>query len=111
MLPTTGQVGRRRATFFSSSSLSPSGSAITLKRRLSSSLEGARAMGSSRADHTQFRLPRQPQILALSESGKEAVVEALSRYSADFSQAREFVVEYQEYLRSQAEAEKHEGQD
>lgn len=51
-------------------------------------------------DHTQFRLPRQPQILALTETGEGAVVEALSRRSTDFAQAREARIEIEEYLRS-----------
>jgi hypothetical protein len=61
-------------------------------------------------DHTQFRVPRQPQIIGLEATDKMAVVEALSQRSADFKQAREFVIEYEEYLRSQAEAEQQEGQ-
>lgn len=51
-------------------------------------------------DHNQFRLPRQPQVIALTETSKEAVVEALSERSADFKNAREFKIEYEEYLRS-----------
>lgn len=51
-------------------------------------------------DHTQFRVPRQPRILALHETGKEDVVAALSLKSADFSEALEFTAEYEEYLRS-----------
>lgn len=38
-------------------------------------------------DHTGFRIPRQPQIIALKETSKEAVVEALSQRSADFRNA------------------------
>ncbi|MDP4095391.1 DUF6022 family protein [Paenibacillus sp. P96] len=52
-------------------------------------------------DHTQFRVPRQPRILALNETNKEDVVAALSLMSPDFGQALEFTVEYEEYLRSQ----------
>jgi Family of unknown function (DUF6022) len=52
-------------------------------------------------DHTQFRVPRQPQIIALSETSKEDVVAALSLRSTYFKQAKEFTVEYEEYLRSQ----------
>jgi hypothetical protein len=52
-------------------------------------------------DHTQFRVPRQPQLIALTETGKEAVEAALSQRSADFNQAREWSVEYEEYLREQ----------
>lgn len=51
-------------------------------------------------DHSQFHIPRQPAIIALAEIGQEPVVAALSQYSADFKQAREFKVEYAEYLRS-----------
>lgn len=51
-------------------------------------------------DHTQFRLPRQPQAIALTETSKEAVVAALSERSTDFKNALEFQVEYAEYLQS-----------
>lgn len=51
-------------------------------------------------DHTQFHVPRQPQIIALTETGKEAVVEALSRRSADFARAREASIEIAEFLES-----------
>ena len=51
-------------------------------------------------DHTQFRVPQKPQIIALTETSKEAVVEALSHRSADFKNALEFKIEYEEYLRS-----------
>ncbi|HXV98187.1 MAG TPA: DUF6022 family protein [Anaerolineae bacterium] len=51
-------------------------------------------------DHTQFRIPRQPQIIALAETSQQAVVEALSRRSADFKNAREAKIEIAEYLRS-----------
>ncbi|HEY0606907.1 MAG TPA: DUF6022 family protein [Herpetosiphonaceae bacterium] len=51
-------------------------------------------------DHTEFRVPRPPEILALTETGKDAVVAALSRHSSDFSQAREASIEIEEYLRS-----------
>ncbi|MFC4075969.1 DUF6022 family protein [Salinithrix halophila] len=53
-------------------------------------------------DHTQFRVPRQPQIIALRETGKKDVVAALSLRSVDFKQACEFTVEYEEYLRNQS---------
>ncbi|MBD1380206.1 DUF6022 family protein [Metabacillus arenae] len=56
-------------------------------------------------DHTQFRVPRQPQIISLSETSKEAVVEALSLRSDEFKHALEFTVEYEEYLRSQGSSE------
>lgn len=51
-------------------------------------------------DHTQFRLPRAPQIIALTEVGEEAVVAALSARSADFRTAREARIEIAEYLQS-----------
>ncbi|HAX78874.1 MAG TPA: hypothetical protein DCY88_24360 [Cyanobacteria bacterium UBA11372] len=51
-------------------------------------------------DHTQFRIPQKPQIIALTETSKEAVVEALSQRSADFKNSLEFQIEYAEYLRS-----------
>jgi hypothetical protein len=51
-------------------------------------------------DHTQFRLPRQPQVIALTETSKEAVVAALSERSSDFKHALEFQIEYAEYLQS-----------
>jgi hypothetical protein len=50
-------------------------------------------------DHTQFRIPRQPQIIALAEIGKEAVVEALSQRSEDFKNTLEFTLEYALYLK------------
>ncbi|OBZ17860.1 MULTISPECIES: DUF6022 family protein [Bacillales] len=52
-------------------------------------------------DHTQLRIPRQPRIIALTETGKDAVVAALSLLSSDFEQALEFTEEYAAYLRSQ----------
>ncbi|PAD66218.1 hypothetical protein CHH83_25135 [Bacillus sp. 7586-K] len=51
-------------------------------------------------DHTQFRVPRKPQIIAISETSKEDVVAALSLRSDDFKRAPEFTVEYEEYLKS-----------
>jgi hypothetical protein len=51
-------------------------------------------------DHTQFRIPRPPQILALTETSQEAVVKALSHRSVDFKNAREAKIEIAEYLRS-----------
>ncbi|MBV9786704.1 MAG: hypothetical protein JOZ51_00910 [Chloroflexi bacterium] len=51
-------------------------------------------------DHTEFRVPRPPAILALTETGKDAVVDALSRHSSDFNQAIEASIEIAEYLRS-----------
>lgn len=51
-------------------------------------------------DHTQFRIPQKPQIIALTETSKEAVVDALSHRSAEFKNALEFNVEYAEYLQN-----------
>jgi len=51
-------------------------------------------------DHTQFRVPRAPQVIALVETGKQAVIEALSQRSEDFKQAREAKIEIAEYLQS-----------
>ena len=51
-------------------------------------------------DHTCFRLPRAPGVIALTETGKEAVIDALSRRSADFAAAREASIEIAEYLQS-----------
>jgi hypothetical protein len=50
-------------------------------------------------DHTQFRLPRPPKLFALTETGKEAVVAALSQRSEDFKNALEFPEEYALYLK------------
>jgi hypothetical protein len=51
-------------------------------------------------DHTQFRLPRAPRIIALAETGKRAVIAELSRRSTDFRDAREASIEIAEYLQS-----------
>ncbi|MUL37982.1 DUF6022 family protein [Gloeocapsopsis dulcis] len=51
-------------------------------------------------DHTQFRLPHQPQVIALTETSKEGVVKVLSKRSTDFKNALEFQIEYAEYLHS-----------
>lgn len=51
-------------------------------------------------DHTGFRVPRAPGILALAETGG-CVVAALSARSADFAAAREASVEIAEYLATQ----------
>lgn len=51
-------------------------------------------------DHTQFHVPRQPGVIGLPETGKEAVVGALSQLSPDFEQAREASIEIAEYLQS-----------
>ncbi|MFH7029502.1 MAG: DUF6022 family protein [Heteroscytonema crispum UTEX LB 1556] len=53
-------------------------------------------------DHNQFRIPQKPGIIALAQTNKDAAVEALSQLSADFKEAREFQIEYEEYLRSQS---------
>jgi hypothetical protein len=55
-------------------------------------------------DHTRFRLPRRPAIIALPETGKEDVAEALARRSADFVAARQASIEIAEYLRGLDEA-------
>ncbi|RXZ84877.1 hypothetical protein EBB07_02345 [Paenibacillaceae bacterium] len=52
-------------------------------------------------DHSQFRIPRLPQIIALSEIGKVDVVAALSLRSPEFEEALEFTLEYERYLQSQ----------
>lgn len=51
-------------------------------------------------DHTMLRIPREPQIIALSETDKEDIVAALSQLSENFKQAREFQVEYAEYMKN-----------
>lgn len=51
-------------------------------------------------DHTQFRLPRRPGVLALTVIAKEEVVEALTGLSVSFGQALEFTEEYKLYLES-----------
>lgn len=51
-------------------------------------------------DHTQLRIPRPPQVMALSEADKEDVVEALSQLSDNFKHAREFQIEYAEYMKN-----------
>lgn len=45
-------------------------------------------------DHTQFRIPSKPSAIALTQTSKEAVVEALSHRDADFKKALEFQIEY-----------------
>jgi hypothetical protein len=57
-------------------------------------------------DHTQLRVPRQPRIIALRETGKDNVVAALSLLSPNFKQALKFTEEYEEYLRSQQDKER-----
>lgn len=49
-------------------------------------------------EHPQFCIPRQPQIIALTETSKEAVVEVLSDRSADFKNAPEAWIEIEEYM-------------
>jgi hypothetical protein len=49
-------------------------------------------------DHYQIRIPHPPQIYALEETTKGAVIRALSRISADFKDAVEAKVEIAEYL-------------
>lgn len=49
-------------------------------------------------DHTRFRVPRAPGVIALAETGMDAVVDALSRRSPDFAAAREASIEIAEYL-------------
>ncbi|OWY63777.1 hypothetical protein B7486_51090 [cyanobacterium TDX16] len=51
-------------------------------------------------DHTQFRLPRPPRTIALTETSKEAVVAVLSERSTNFKNALEFQIEYAQYLQS-----------
>jgi Family of unknown function (DUF6022) len=53
-------------------------------------------------DHNKFRIPQKPGIIALAQINKDAVVEALSQLSFDFKNAREFQVEYEEYLQNQS---------
>jgi AraC-like DNA-binding protein len=53
-------------------------------------------------DHNQFRIPQKPHIIALTETSKDAVVEVLSQLCDDFKSAREFKIEYEEYLRIQS---------
>lgn len=51
-------------------------------------------------DHTVFRVPRKPRIVALQETEKADVIAELSRQSSDFGQALEFTAEYERYLAS-----------
>ncbi|MBE9211523.1 hypothetical protein IQ247_02115 [Plectonema cf. radiosum LEGE 06105] len=53
-------------------------------------------------DHNEFRIPQKPGIIALVQTDKDAVVAALSQLSVDFQNAREFQIEYEEYLQKQA---------
>jgi hypothetical protein len=49
-------------------------------------------------NHEQVRIPRAFQIIALEESSKGAVVEALSQRSTDFKQAQEAKIEIAQYM-------------
>lgn len=49
-------------------------------------------------DHTCFRVPRAPGVIALAEAGKDAVVDALCRRSPEFAAAREASIEIAEYM-------------
>jgi hypothetical protein len=49
-------------------------------------------------DHVQIRIPRPPQILALEETSRGKVIQALSRQSADFKDALEMRVEIAQHL-------------
>ncbi|MBF2016647.1 MAG: hypothetical protein IGS23_15890 [Rivularia sp. T60_A2020_040] len=53
-------------------------------------------------DHNEFRILEKPGIIALAQTDKVAIVEALSQLSVDFQNAREFKVEYEEYLQKQS---------
>ncbi|MBB6097491.1 hypothetical protein HNR42_000908 [Deinobacterium chartae] len=52
-------------------------------------------------DHTRFRLPRAPRVLALEATDDAAVIRALSQRHHEFETAPEFTVEVAAYLRSQ----------
>ncbi|MBA3869039.1 MAG: hypothetical protein H0X30_07790 [Anaerolineae bacterium] len=49
-------------------------------------------------EHEQIRIPRPFQIIALEETSKGAVVEALSRRSLDFKNAQEAKIEIAQYM-------------
>ncbi len=49
-------------------------------------------------DHEQVRIPRPFQIIALTESSKGAVIEALSQRSVDFKNAQEAKIEIAQYM-------------
>lgn len=51
-------------------------------------------------DHSQFRVPRKPKVIALAETTKQDVIRALARRSRDFRNAREASIEIAEYLAS-----------
>jgi hypothetical protein len=48
-------------------------------------------------DHTQIRIPRPFQVIALEETTKGDVIKALSALSPDFKAALEARVEYADY--------------
>ena len=52
-------------------------------------------------DHTAFRVPHAPDVIALLETDKPAIELALSSRSADFAAALEFTVWYASHLESQ----------
>ncbi len=56
-------------------------------------------------DHVEVRIPRPMEVIALEESGKAAVIEALSRRSPEFAVAKDINAEYADYLASLAEEE------
>jgi len=49
-------------------------------------------------DHSRFRVPRKPQVIAITQVGKEQVVKELARRSRNFRNAREASIEIAEYL-------------
>lgn len=51
-------------------------------------------------DHSHFRVPRKPKVIALTETTKQDVIRALSRRSRNFKNAREASIEIAEYLAS-----------
>jgi hypothetical protein len=53
-------------------------------------------------DHTAFRVPHAPEVIALRETDSSAIAAALSSRSADFADALEFTVWYAQYLESRA---------
>ncbi|NJL61241.1 MAG: hypothetical protein HC903_04695 [Methylacidiphilales bacterium] len=53
-------------------------------------------------DHNEFRIPRKPGIIALAQTKNDDVIAELSLRSVDFQKAREFQIEYEEYLRNQS---------
>lgn len=52
-------------------------------------------------DHTRFRLPRRPRVLALQETERTTVEVALCSLSDDFAKALPFNEWYEEYLRQE----------